>query len=609
MPSPVPCTGEYHGVGRPGIDTLLLRMVRYSELAFVIAKVIRMRSSSRPPSGHDSIRRLSLGLATAVSALLTVSGATAAGAAVAPPSGAARPPAGSGIGTTAALQNPRCSHDDPQFGVYGRFNSMIAGGGTVCVKPWHAGDDNGGSTAPGVTKSTITVVGVVPNDAELAGVSRAAGTAAVNRASDATGTYKDAVHDYLLAAMRYYETWGRDIEMKFVTSSGTDESAQRADVVAITAEKPFAVVNFVGVGLDILEGELAKSKILVWGSATTSQKALAAAPYRWGLSDAQAGAVNSAEVIGKQLVAKKAKFAGGDDLKTQTRKFGVVYIPTLIDIAQFKQALAKYHGAVASENSYTSNGATFGDASLAQDQAPVIVTKMKNAGVTTVVLFSDVAMNKAMMDQATKQDWFPEWFITGSVFQDIAIFARGYDQQQFAHTFGVSNLPPYTQTDPTPAPPAKSLTVLINPLNWYWGEHVGTEVPSNMTTRIPWLLNGIQAAGPILTPRTFQQGLFAIPAAGGAASGYTTGARRRLRAQPWPALRRVPATRPRLRAGVVGRADHRTVERHRHRGQGRRALRQRRQALPRRHLAHEADSLVRKDRERRRLRHPPTPDT
>ena len=292
----------------------------------------------------------------------------------------------------------------------------------------------------------------------------------------------------------------------------------------MTAEKPFAVVNFVGVGLDILEGELAKSKILVWGSATTSQKALAAAPYRWGLSDAQAAAVNSAEVIGKQLVAKKAEFAGSDDLKTQTRKFGVVYIPTLIDIAQFKQALAKYHGSVASENSYTSNGATFGDASLAQDQAPVIVTKMKNAGVTTVVLFSDVAMNKAMMDQATKQEWFPEWYITGSVFQDIAIFARGYDQQQFAHAFGVSNLPPYTQPDPTPAPPAKSLTVLTNPLNWYWGEHAGTEVPSNMTTRIPWLLNGIQTAGPRLTPRTFQQGLFAIPAAGGAASGDTTGA-------------------------------------------------------------------------------------
>ena len=30
-----------------------------------------------------------------------------------------------------------------------------------------------------------------------------------------------------------YETWGREIEFKFVKSSGTDETAQRADAVAV----------------------------------------------------------------------------------------------------------------------------------------------------------------------------------------------------------------------------------------------------------------------------------------------------------------------------------------------------------------------------------------
>src|SRR5262245_33374510 len=353
------------------------------------------------------------GLATGIAVVLAVATIGPATASVAPLTGTAKPPRGSGIGTAAALHNPRCAYGDPQFGPFGRFNSMIAGGGTVCVKPWTAGENNGGATAPGVTKSTITVVGIIPNDQELAGVSRAAGTMAVNRANDSTGSYKDAVHDFLLAEMRFYETWGRDIEMRFVTSSGTDESAQRADAVSISAKKPFAAINFVGVGLDVLETELAKSKILVWGAATTSQKALAAAPYRWGLSDAQAAAVNAAEVIGKQLLGKDARFAGDAGADKQTRKLGVVYIPTLVDVAQFKTALAKYQGTVTSENAYTSNGTTFGDDALAQDQAPVVVTKMKNAGVTTVVLFSDVAMNKALMAQATKQDWFPEWYLTG----------------------------------------------------------------------------------------------------------------------------------------------------------------------------------------------------
>lgn len=78
------------------------------------------------------------------------------------------------------------------------------------------------------------------------------------------------------------------------------------------------------------------------------------------------------------------------------------------------------------------------------------------------------------------------------------------------------------QPDSPPPPPQKSLTVLTNPLNWYWGEGVGhaaSAVPGQLT----WLLTGIHAAGPKLTAKTFQQGLFSLPATGGAAQGYPTG--------------------------------------------------------------------------------------
>ena len=126
----------------------------------------------------------------------------------------------------------------------------------------------------------------------------------------------------------------------------------------------------------------------------------------------------------------------------------------------------------------------------AQEQAPIIVTKMKSSGVTTMIMLSDVAMNKAMMAQATKQEWFPEWYVTGAVFQDIAIFARSYDQQQSAHVFGVSNLAPYVQPDPTPPPPAVALSVQILPLTWYWGQTVGTQV----TSVVPAIWRGSCAA-------------------------------------------------------------------------------------------------------------------
>ena len=39
------------------------------------------------------------------------------------------------------------------------------------------------------------------------------------------------------------------------------------------------------------------------------------------------------------------------------------------------------------------------------------------------------------------QDYFPEWIITGTVLTDTTAFGRLYDQEQWAHAFGLSNLP------------------------------------------------------------------------------------------------------------------------------------------------------------------------
>jgi len=427
------------------------------------------------------------------------------------------------LGTTAALDNPRCHKTSPSgdslyFG-YGRFDSTVVGGGPVCVKAWKEGADNGGATWQGVTKDKVTVVVMLPNETQL----ESDPVKPKHLADKSASTYEDAVHDYVLPLMKYFETWGRDVEFKFITSSGSDEAAQRADVVKVKAMKPFAVFHIIVAGADVFETELAKAHIPVMGYSTTATKANLQAPYRWGLSDAQSSAINSAEVIGKQLVGKKAEY-GGADVKNQTRKFGVVYIKSLVDYPKFEDFFKKYKGTIASANAYEANGSTFGDAAVSDEVAPTFVTRMKAAGVTTVILLSDHSMNSALMKEATKQEWFPEWYLTGAVFQDIAIFARAYPTEQAAHMFGVSNLSPYVQPDPTPAPPAKALSVQILPLEWYWGEGVGTQVTSVVPRDLVWLMRGIHTAGPDLTPKTFQQGLFSIPATGGAASGYTTGA-------------------------------------------------------------------------------------
>ena len=225
-------------------------------------------------------------------------------------------------------------------------------------------------------------------------------------------------------------------------------------------------------------------------------------------------------MIGKQLVGKKAEYAG-DDVSKQTRKFGVVYIPTLVDIDDFKSYFKKYGGTVASENSYPANGSTFGDSTVSEEQAPTIVTRMKSAGVTTVIMLSDFSMNKALMDNATKQEWFPEWFFTGAIYADIGILSRAYPTEQSRAR--VRPVVPHPVHRARPAA-AAAATSVVDPdrlpelVLGRGRRHAGR---SGQRRTFIWLLSGIQTAGPKLTPKTFAQGLFAIPASGGAAQNRT----------------------------------------------------------------------------------------
>ena len=53
----------------------------------------------------------------------------------------------------------------------------------------------------------------------------------------------------------------------------------------------------------------------------------------------------------------------------------------------------------------------------------------------------------AMLKQANSQDYHPEWIIAAYQYTDLGFFARQYDQDQWAHAFGISNIPPGTTED------------------------------------------------------------------------------------------------------------------------------------------------------------------
>ena len=507
--------------------------------------------------------------------------------------GAAKPTPGSGIATKAALTNPKCK-TGATYGPYGQFDGAIVGGGAVCTRPFKAGENNGGATSPGVTKDKISVVYVLGN------VPETRAQPAMNTQTGAMGTDEDAAHDLLLAMRPYYETWGREIDVKFYTSTGTDETAQRADAVAIKAMKPFAVVNSYNAGYGTMAIELAKAKILVYDAETGKEDFTALAPYLWGSTDSQVAAINTAEVLGKQMVGKKAEYAG-NDVKGQPRKFGVVTKEGDVDVPGFKKELAKYKGTVTSEATYPPTGGTYGDATLANQFAPTIVTKMKADGVTTMVLFTDAAMNKAMMEQATKQEWFPEWFHTGNSYADYSAFAKTLPPEQATHFFGISGSSPYLTQPIDPDTATKGMR----------GEHarlvLGAEelhVDGQARQRHHLAAAGHPRrrsrphsrdvpAGPVLGARTGRIG--EQLAVRGAA---------RVREDDGSAVRRVQPGAGRLPAVLDG-ARRGGAERDR---DGREAVvmvREQRAAVPGRHVSDQEGGVVRQSEVGRRIRHAP----
>jgi hypothetical protein len=423
------------------------------------------------------------------------------------PRGVGKPPTGTGIGTEAAFGNPRCNRE---AGPYGRFDFVYPGSGGVCVAPFDAGSDNGGATSKGVTRDSIKLAVVTPN-AEQAAAGMGTGIA-TNRATGQRGLISDAFVDTVAAYEHAYETWGRDVELEFVESTGNDEAAQRSDALKVKQLKPFALIDATVIGLDVVEASVAQDGIMVNGYAGSTEKALKQAPYRWGQADSQASAINAAEFAGKQLVGKRAQWAGDESFRSKPRAFAAIYTQGVIDIDQFDEEFSKYEGRSVQNFPYTSNGSPLGDPQAAQDAAPLIVQKMKSLGVTSVVMFTDIGMTTAVLQVATRQDYRPEWIITGNQFQDVVFLARNYDQDQWAHAFGLSTVSPTVADGSVP----------LSPVGWYWGPDQGTEQVV-VDTWLRWFFDGVQAAGPRLTPKTFQQGLFAVPAQGGAATGDPTG--------------------------------------------------------------------------------------
>lgn len=383
---------------------------------------------------------------------------------------------------------------------------------TPCVPVFEG--DNGGATHPGVTDDTITIVRYLPD--------RGGDIAALLNSIDANDTQPqqtETVEDYLELYSSRAETYGRRFEVIEVSASGglEDEVAARADAVQIATEiKPFAVIGGPALDGGAFAEELARNEILCVGCGVALPESVIQenAPYVWG---AQPSPDQSLSTLAPWInrTDEAAVAAGNPDGATNAvfspqfedteRKVGVIHYdrdpPIFGDTAEAQEAMFE-------ETAHESESYLF-DLATMPEKATELIAKYKSAGITTILFLGDPMMPVQLTKAATEQEYFPEWILAGAVLTDTNMFGRLYDQEQMTQAFGISNLA---------VPTIQDLQDPIVVYRWYFGADTLPPAPSQYALLQPparLLVDGVNMAGPELTPDTFAQGLFRMPPSGG----------------------------------------------------------------------------------------------
>lgn len=359
--------------------------------------------------------------------------------------------------------------------------------------------DNGGATADGVTGDTITVVAWIPaaNDPIRSLLLDRLGYDETN------DELKETYAGFAEVFQRYYQTYGRRVELKFLEASGNllDNTAARAD--AVKADEELGAFAVLGGPLlaNAWADELHARGIVCIACPSVSD----AAPSSFSITMNQDQIrTHLIEYVTAKLAGKPAEFAGDDELQSEERVFGHMVLGLTDNdernAEDLKNELADEDVELAEQAIYPL------DITGVSEQAVSAITRMKEAGVTTVLMQGDPLSLVGITNEATKQEFFPEWVLSGSAnFVDTVAFARSFDQRQWEHAFGISFFPPLT------APAVNPPNVLYE---WFHGEPPPADDTISLLLTYPQValfFTGLEFAGPNLTVETFRDGMFLAP--------------------------------------------------------------------------------------------------
>jgi Periplasmic binding protein len=377
-----------------------------------------------------------------------------------------------------------------------------------CVPVRAAGAANGGDTADGVTGTSINLVYYQPEPGGLtSAVQSAAGTPAQGLAT---------VQAYVSMFNHVIELYGRHVNLIPFQATGADGDPVAAHADAVTvAQQDHAFASIGGPAeTTAYEDELARLHVLCMGCGDSSLygQIKLNAPYQWAnLPTADTSLDETADYMATKLNGRDAVWAGDRSFHSRKRSFIVVsetMEPPTPGFSELTTSLAKKLRAT-HVNMVTFDALTYTlDLTTLPTQAATLAEKLKSSGATSVVFAGDPIMPIYLTRACAAIGYFPEWIITGIVLTDTSTLARYYDQQEWAHAFGVTSL-----AVPVPVTASDAYRVY----RWWYGPHAtpASLAAPALVPPIEQFFDGVQLAGPDLTAGTFATGLFRAPPAGG----------------------------------------------------------------------------------------------
>jgi len=357
----------------------------------------------------------------------------------------------------------------------------------ACRGAWHG--DNGGATA----------FNVFPNEIRI-GIENAGLPAgrlpdpSTNNAQTSAGTQTfQALQAYFNS---HYQFYGRRIEF-YGAPDPADSTADSYAANAKLLSDTYHLFLLSEVRVGVCE-DAANNHVIAFCDSTYHDNYVKHDPYLYTYDVMEYEDVlrYMSEFVCKSLAGKKAQYAGAA-LSGRPRKIGILAYQGLeggIPGSRFSDALTK-------QCHLPSESATLNGLQDTQG-ATAAIAKFQADGVTTVILNPGDVNTLLAMESAGKTGYYPEWVQLGTDSLDVSGIAELLPTEESAHLFGISGLEwPMHFVNTECARAVQS----INP-----NLQASASACAFWWTQLVWMANGIQEAGPKLTPASFRQGLYGV---------------------------------------------------------------------------------------------------